>query len=82
MFYSFWEINVTNTLLFFYRRRYKLKRRMVQKMPAVHPYPLHQELQSLRELKEAMSVNIQQMDTLINYLEDYFRVRRVNFVSV
>lgn len=55
---------------------------MVQKMPAVHPYPLHQELQSLRELKEAMSVNIQQMDTLINYLEDYFRVRRVNFVSV
>ncbi|XP_062594877.1 uncharacterized protein LOC134256231 [Saccostrea cucullata] len=73
---------VEDSILTELRRRHRLKRRMVQRIPAVHPYPLHQDLKSLRELKEAMSVNLQQMDTLINYLEDFFRLRRVNFVSV
>jgi hypothetical protein len=45
-------------------------------------YPLQDELQTLKSLKAAMSANLEQMEILINFMEDYFRRRRVQFVPV
>ncbi|XP_062604153.1 uncharacterized protein LOC134265973 [Saccostrea cucullata] len=72
---------VEDSILTELRRRHKLKRKMTQR--SSHPtYPLQEELRTLRSLKDAMNANVQQMEILINFLEDYFRRRRVQFVSM